>query len=227
LKKEIILVGSFHFEQDEEVIRTKEKEVIELVDYLAQFNPTKVALEWEKSEESNLNELYKSSIEQYSVDEIEQVGFRLAKKLDHDQIYAVNWAGHLTQNDLNNLNNTIQDSYPDLLETMNLMNENTPSIHSDIPLIDSFRDLNTKHVIREYEKMYLSFAEVSNRSGDMVGINFLNKWMERELMIFKNTVEVSQGFPEDRILLLLGSDHLWMLRKMFEGIGWEVINPFS
>ena len=59
----------------------------------------------------------------------------------------------------------------------------------------------------------------------MIGFDFLNKWLERELMIFKNIVEKSNS--NDRILLLIGSDHLWMLRKLFEGNGWKVINPFA
>ncbi|WHZ05764.1 DUF5694 domain-containing protein [Neobacillus sp. YX16] len=110
MKKEIILVGTFHFERDEDLIKRKEEEVKELVDYLAGFKPTKIALEWEKTEEYALNEKYKNSNSIYSIDEIQQVGFRLAQKLQHQKVHAVNWTGHLTHEDMIHLNNEIQHS---------------------------------------------------------------------------------------------------------------------
>ena len=50
---------------------------------------------------------------------------------------------------------------------------------------------------------------------------------ERIREMFKNIIEVSSIDSADRILLVIGGDHLWMLRKLFEGMGWDVINPFS
>lgn len=227
MKKKIILVGTFHFEQDEELINSKENEVKELVDYLAEFKPTKVALEWEKIKVDELNKEYENTKDNYSIDEVQQVGFRLAQKLQHEKVYAVNWSGHLTQDDMMNLNNEIQDSYPALMNIVSNISENSPQISSEIELITSFRKLNNEGTIKEFEKMYLSFVDVKNGKGKMIGFNFLNKWMERELMIFQNVIEVSSKSSEDRILLVIGSDHLWMLRNLFEGIGWKVINPFS
>lgn len=227
MKKEIILVGTFHFEQDEELINSKEYEVKELVDYLAEFKPTKIVLEWEKTEGDELNKEYENTEDNYSIDEVQQVGFRLAQKLQHEKIYAVNWAGHLIQDDMINLNNEIQNSYPDLLNIMGTLSENAPEISSEVELINSFRQLNNEDSIKEFEKMYLSFVEVKDGKGQMKGFDFLNKWMERELIIFKNIIETSSSNSEDRILLLIGSDHLWMLRKLFKGIGWDVVNPFS
>jgi hypothetical protein len=71
LKKEIILVGTFHFEQDAELIKRKENEIKELVNYLAGFKPTGIALEWEKTEDDELNKEYKNSNGNYSIDEIQ------------------------------------------------------------------------------------------------------------------------------------------------------------
>jgi len=126
LEKEIILVGTYHFEQDKELIEKKEKEVIELVEYLAHYKPTKVAVEWEKSKEKDLNIEYKKSNRYYLVDEIQQIGFRLAKELNHEKVYAVNWAGRISQEDMAELNTSIQGLYPELLNTMKVIRENTP-----------------------------------------------------------------------------------------------------
>jgi hypothetical protein len=225
LKKEIILVGTFHFEQDEELIEKKEKEVKELVDYLVYYKPTKVAVEWEISKDKELNIEYQKSNGNYSIDEIQQIGFRLGKKLNHEKVYAVNWTGHISQEDMMELNDSIQGSYPELLNTMKVISENAPKISVNTPLINSYRTLNDKEATKELERTYLSFVTVTDNKEKMIGFDFLNKWMERELMVFKNIVETSNA--DDRILLIIGSDHLWMLRKLFEGNGWKVINPFS
>lgn len=46
-------------------------------------------------------------------------------------------------------------------------------------------------------------------------------------MIYKNIIDILSYDTDERILLLIGSDHLWMLRKLFEGSEWKVIFPFS
>jgi hypothetical protein len=225
LEKEIILVGTYHFEQDEELIAKKEKEVIELVDYLAHYKPTKVAVEWEESKDKDLNIEYKKSDRDYLIDEIQQIGFRLAKKLNHEKVYAVNWSGKITKEDMEELNASIQNSYPELLNKMKVISENAPVISINTPLVNSFRKLNDNEAIKEIERIYLSFVTVTDSKEKMIGFDFLNKWLERELMIFKNIVETTKS--NDRTLLIIGSDHLWMLRKLFEGNGWKVINPFA
>lgn len=225
MEKEIILVGTYHFEQDEELIANKEKEVIELVDYLAHYKPTKVAVEWEASKDKDLNIEYKKSDRDFLIDEIQQIGFRLAKKLNHEKVYAVNWSGKITKEDMEELNASIQDSYPELLNKMKVISENAPVISINTPLVNSFRKLNDNEAIKELERIYLSFVTVTDSKEKMIGFDFLNKWLERELMIFKNIVETTKS--NDRTLLIIGSDHLWMLRKLFEGNGWKVINPFE
>ena len=225
MKKEIILVGTYHFEQVEELIEKKEKEVIELVDYLADYKPTIVAVEWEKSEDKELNIEYQKSNEDYSFDEIQQIGFRLAKKLNHEKVYPVNWVGGISPEDMTELNVSIQDSYPELLNTMKVFSENAPDISLNTPLVNSFRKLNDNEATKELERMYLSFVTVTDNKEKKIGYDFLNKWFERELMIFKNIVGTSNS--DDRILLIIGSDHLWMLTRLFEGNGWKVINPFE
>ncbi len=72
---------------------------------------------------------------------------------------------------------------------------------------------------------YISFIPVEE-NGENIGVAFLNKWIERELTIVKNIGEVLET-PKERILLVVGADHLWMLNKLFEGKGWTVINPFE
>ena len=225
--KEIVLVGTFHFEQVGELIPQKEDEVKELVDFLATYKPTKIALEWDNEEDNKLNDEYRNFNGHYAIGEIQQIGFRLGQNLGHDKLYAVNWNGQLTQEDMTILNQEIQNSYPDVLKIMEDTISNAPLINLDSVLTDSYRKLNDTEAIKGSERMYLSLVNVVGDNKEMIGLNFLNKFSERELMIFKNVVDISTNSLEERILLLIGSDHLWQLNKLFEGIGWNVINPFS
>lgn len=220
---EIILVGTYHFVQHEDALLNKELEILELVDLLAELKPSKVAVEWEKSAQEDLNLEYIKSTEEYSMNEIEQIGFRLAGQLNHEEIFAINWSGHLTQEEVIILNQSIQTDHPAVLRVIE--NYSTPSISSGVSLIESYQELNNKEKNAELEKMYLSFLSVVH-NGQNIGHTFLSKWIERELMIVKNVFDIV-GKPEERVLLLVGGDHVWMLAKLFEGKGWKVINPFD
>ncbi|MGD6962271.1 DUF5694 domain-containing protein [Fictibacillus phosphorivorans] len=223
--KEIILVGTYHFEQHAEVIKDKEYEIERLVEYLLDFNPTKIALEWEMEFNDELNKEYKDSKGNYSLNEIQQIGFRLAQKLQHENVYAVDWTGNLTQEDLDKLNFSVQ-RYPKIYRSMNTLTEKTPDVKSDT-IIRSYQELNHADYIAEIENMYLSFVSVEDEKEEKVGFNFINKWFERELMIFKNVVKIVAEHDYERIFLLIGSDHIWLLKNLFEGRGWKVINPFA
>lgn len=224
-KNEIILVGTFHFFQDEELIKNKSLEVSELVDYLAEYNPTKIALEWEKTNQQKLDEAYKNLDNPLSIDEKEQVGFRLANKLKHNKVFAVNWEGRLNQEDMPVLNEAIQLHYPEIAKTMTAYLDKAPNISPNKRLITSFKELNQKEMISELETLYISFSVVE-KDGESIGTQFLSKWLERELMIFKNVLQITEN-QKEQILLFIGSDHLWMLEKLFNGMGWNVINPFQ
>lgn len=223
--KEIILVGSFHFELYPDVIQEKEDDVLELVDYLAKFQPIKILLEWEQSQNKQLNERFQSIEDDFQINEMEQIGFRLAKKLNHEEVFAINWEGHLTQEDMTCLFEAINNEYPVIQNILTTYRELVTNIELNTKLMYSFQKLNEKRLVDELERLYLSFATVEINK-DSIGMNVLKKWMERELTIFKNILQV-ESKTNDRMLLLIGGDHLWMLRKLFEGIGRKVINPFS
>ncbi|UFT98399.1 DUF5694 domain-containing protein [Radiobacillus kanasensis] len=221
-KNEVILLGTFHFEQDEEIVKQKEDEIIELVEYLSIFKPTKIALEWERDEQNALNKLYKESTEKASVDEIQQIGFRLAKKLLHEDVYAINWTGEITQEEMTRLINVVKNGYPELWTA--LKGEHDPELKLHNNVMDAFKALNHKDIVDMNERLYLSLASVDAK-GEAIGLSFINKWMKRELQIFNNILEVSED-SDERVLVVIGSDHLWLLRKWFEGHGWKVQPPF-
>lgn len=222
---EIVLVGTYHFAYQEDILMGKQAEILELVNFLADFKPDKIAVEWERSEQEELDKGYTKSEENYEMNEVEQIGFRLATKLDHKKVFAVNWAGPLTQEEMMVLNQAIQEKYPSVLQAVEAFSEKSAALSPQQTLLESYRHLNNQELIKELEKMYLSFLAVEN-NGQNIGVSFLSKWIERELAIVKNISEILEK-PKERILLIVGGDHIWMLKKLFEGKGWGVNNPFE
>ncbi|MCA0969320.1 DUF5694 domain-containing protein [Halobacillus litoralis] len=225
MEKEVILVGTFHFEQHPDIIQRKEREIKELVDVFRQYKPDKVALEWERTQEDELNALYQESDRDLSIDELQQIGFRLARQLKHKKVFAVNWAGTMTEQDVTDLHKAVENAERDIQDQLSRTTERYPEINENQSVYTSYRQLNAPSFIRDVEEMYLSFIGLHDESDEAVGLRFLNKWSEREHRIFKHVSEMTDS--GERVLLLIGSDHLWTLRRLFEGSGWNVITPFE
>ncbi|MDL4842291.1 DUF5694 domain-containing protein [Aquibacillus rhizosphaerae] len=225
IKKEILLVGTMHFAQQGNLIKEKVLEILEVVNYLDRCRPTKIAVEVNKSEAKSLNERFRKEDIIFKNDEVEQIGFRLAKQLKHPYIYPINWEGSLTENNMLDLHQVIQSNYPDIQKKISDFTEKDVGISHDVRLLESYQQLNNTKILKDLEAMYLSFVVVEDNY-EPIGAYFLTKWIEREMMIFKHIEEISE-LEEERTLLIVGSDHLWMLRKLLEGNGWGVINPFG
>lgn len=227
LSKEIILTGTFHFEQEVEIINKKEQEVLELVDYLSRLRPTKIALEWDAGAHDQLSGKFIHADGQYEIHEIEQIGFRLAKKLGQKLVYAVDWDAGISNEDMIKLNSAIQNTYPEVLKSMESVQGKFPLLSEESHLQNSYQQLNSRSLLEELEKLYWSFAVIQDDTGDRIGIEFLKKWLEREMMIYKNIEDLTGDEAGERIFLLIGSDHLWGLKMLFEKNGWNVIMPFG
>jgi hypothetical protein len=90
LKPKVLLLGTFHMGPTTDQFTTKmdnllspkrQQEIQDVVLRLKRFNPTKMAFEVEKKQNDSMNEKYKqyrSGIDELEVNEIYQIGFRIA-----------------------------------------------------------------------------------------------------------------------------------------------------
>lgn len=98
----IMLLGTFHFEDrgldDYKPQATfdagaRQNEVLEVVERLAAYNPTKIAVERRFDEQETLNRAYREYVQnalELPGDEVYQLSFRLARRLQHSGLYGVN-----------------------------------------------------------------------------------------------------------------------------------------
>ena len=88
----VMVVGTFHFNDAEILEEKNQKEIQKLISALAEFDPTKVVLEWEPSAHLTTNKAYQAFLQdsfsiQEKINEVYQLGFRLAEAAGHDSIY--------------------------------------------------------------------------------------------------------------------------------------------
>lgn len=105
----ILLLGAFHFEDagrdwykpqhDVDILSaSRQREIIEVVDRLAHYAPTKIAVERTPEQQGEIDEGYAAYLRgnlDRVADEIYQLGFRLAAQLGHRRVCGVNaWDRH-------------------------------------------------------------------------------------------------------------------------------------
>lgn len=98
----IMLLGTFHF-ADKGLdgykptttfdVNARQVEVQDVVERLAAFKPTKIAVELRAAEQEAMNQSYRAYVRgklELGPDEVHQLGFQLARQLGHDGLYGVN-----------------------------------------------------------------------------------------------------------------------------------------
>src|ERR1051325_3748805 len=104
-RPEILVLGAFHManpghdlaniQVDDVRSPPRQREMAELLAVLKKFNPTKIAIESDVTGSSRPKEYenYLAGRHELTRNEIEQIGFRLAKELGHKKIYPVDVDG--------------------------------------------------------------------------------------------------------------------------------------
>ena len=97
-KPQIAMLGTFHFAGSSDVIamqvddlksEKRQEEIKQLVEALAKFKPTKVILEYPylNTRLDSTYQLYLGGQHKLTINERQQLGFRLAKAMGHEHIY--------------------------------------------------------------------------------------------------------------------------------------------
>lgn len=242
---QVLLVGTFHFQYfNLDVVKTaadkqvnilspeKQKEVQELVNYIARFKPTKIIIEGEPGDTtwSNRYKRYLAGKKVLGKNEIEQLAFRLAKQFKLDTLYGADAANIyddlFMSKDSVALRPTLlnifsgwgddyiykcdkeicrrYDSLQKYDETLNLKNT----------LLYYFKYLNSdKSLARNYGVYFNGdyFEQGDTRGADALAMD----WYNRNLRIYRN-IQKATTSPNDRILVIFGQGHVAILKQLFE-----------
>lgn len=238
---QVLLMGTWHFtypgldehktkEEDKINIFTpkRQEELQELLDYVAQFQPTKIIVESGANTGYLMNRYrrWKKGEEELYANERDQVGIRLMDQLGLDTIYGCDAWGLL-----GDLHEKIGDSEADQYikkvgdrhyfggkdEWMKRYKEWYVYSDKQMPhntLLENFLYLNQDKVIDRYFGAYISGGQFDSEAFE--GPDALSMfWMNRNLRIFHKIQQLDIQ-DDDRLLILFGAGHMGILRWLYE-----------
>ncbi len=241
-KPTIMILGSGHlanwgadrinYKMDDVLAPKRQTELQELVEQLARFKPTKVAVEVDERWDAKLQEEYNGYLKgnfQLERHEIHQIGFQLAKEMGHSKVYCVDYFrddpivrdeldDHLTDwgafAEKNNQKHLLSDD--EKIEGKIVQDEEgrtwiVPETYE--PLIDMYIRMNQDEKIRKNLRGYLRIARIGSQD-QYPGANWVaHRWYPRNLKTFVNLTRITES-EDERILLIIGTGHLGFLKQI-------------
>jgi len=231
-KPGLMILGTFHFRDAGKdgykpkfpfnVLSDKRQaEVEDLVNSLAEYKPTKIAVEWKKNtDQPFLDSLYQQYLEgKYTLgeNEIYQVSFRLGKKLGHAKLYCVDaparWypdvpadSAFAAQFNQSRFDDTL---YNDKFYKFYQLQDSLKTVYS---LKRSLQRVNSDEADYLFHGHYLIGSYKYAAGNQYPGADNLTGWYNRNLRILSNVLQLAEK-EDDRIFLLIGHGHLPILRQ--------------
>lgn len=220
----IMILGTFHMAGSQDLVSSKvddltsdkrQREIIELVNSIKKFNPTKVAVEYEYKNADKLNSKYESYVNgeiQLKIHEIHQIGFRLAEYLGHKRIYPVDWMEQGAA--INSIGEVYEYTKKDQPQFLPLFESEDFKLEKDATVSDAYRFYNEKENIKKTHKSYVNMARIG-LDNEYKGMGWLIWWYQRNLIIFARLAQLVEDSNE-RIFLLIGSGHIGILSNFLK-----------
>jgi len=229
---EVMIVGVYHLGDTPDVIKIEQKndhdvklEAEEVVDALSRFNPTKLAVEAEWEGQAKLNEKYRKYQQgdpNLTKNEIEMIGFPLAKQSGISEVSCVDWMGN--EEDSIPFSDVLlyaEEFEPDLYERLMTMyvepmQQKTEQL-SKLSILEGYKLVNETEFIKMSHQIYLEVAMIG-KERDYYAMDWLTWWYKRNLIIYSNIRRLMTS-PQERVLLLIGIAHVHPIKQFLEESG--------
>lgn len=233
---EVVVLGTFHFgnpgqdianiQVDDVLAPKRQAEIAKILDGLARFKPTKIAVEAQRRQPgTNFSErypLFRAGKMEPSANEVVQLGYALAQRLGHQNVYAVD----------------VDGDFPfDAVMAFAKKTGREAKLAANIAAIQAWTaevsaQLKTKtlgQVLRQHNDpasvahgndFYLDTLRYGALD-EQPGADLVSRWYERNFKICARIVQAAE--PGDRILVIYGSGHAYLLRHCLGGTpGWRI-----
>ena len=218
---EVMILGTFHFAQvdDVDVLEpARQRELDTVLTSLEAFGPARVAVEYPHAQAGELRRSYRdylgrSADSLTSRNEISQIGFRLARRLGHDEVYAVDVPMNLWDDSIQVFDDRWPDSRDALRARWPARHQRDEWDRAAAPIAETLLRLNRDEVPGNSE-MYGGFLPLVEEDV-YAGALKLRPWYDRNLRIVQNLFRTAQP-GDERILLVIGAGHLRVLKQILE-----------
>jgi Family of unknown function (DUF5694) len=224
-RPEILVLGTYHManpghdihnmQADDVLSPKRQQEITQLIEVLKTFHPTKIAIEAEVGSQRVAQQYSDYLAGKYALsrNEIDQIGYRLAKELGHRTIYPIDVDGDFPWQRVVNYAkaNGISDKFEAINAGWGTMVKEQGDFLGSHTVLETLEFMNSDS--RPARDMALYFALV--RYGDpydYAGSDLLAAWYQRNIRIYRNIVALIDS-PAEKILVIYGSGHLGWLRQ--------------
>jgi hypothetical protein len=230
-KSEVMVLGTYHFRQDQhydELSPENQREIDRVLSALAAYQPTKVVIEWEPQNSAKVNLEYQQYLNgNFSIDTLVnegfQLGFKLAKKIGHQSVYLFDdqteFIGSLENFSFDSLTAYAEQNdtgfYDIHMERLiSTFNKNQAAL-DELGIYDRLVQMNSPQATRiNAQRMHLYEVRIGIQKS-WIGPDWLGRWYRRNVRMMSNVLKFSEP-PNDRILIIVGDNHKWVLEQMFD-----------
>ena len=224
-KPEVLVVGVYHManpghdvfnmKADDVLAPKRQAEITQLIEVLKKFQPTKVAIE---------SDPYGPRVGQYAdylagkrtltSNEIEQLGFRLAKEMGHKTIYPVDADGDFPwPRVVNYAKGSGRSQEMDaIVSEIGAMVKAEDQYLASHTVLETLLYMNDDARVAESMGFYFREAHLGE-PGDWAGADLVSDWFRRNMRIYSNLTRLVDS-PNERVLVIYGAGHLGWLRHI-------------
>ncbi|MDZ7773510.1 MAG: DUF5694 domain-containing protein [Balneolaceae bacterium] len=238
-KIQVMILGTSHFgNPGQDVINTEfpdvklpkyQRQIRQVVDSLAEFKPTKVALEARPDYRAEMDSMYRAWLggeHELTRNERQQLGFRLAGRMGHSRLYGIDYEGEFP---FRAVIRYAKEHQPEFIREFDSIRRTVKqvddSLYANATIREILRYNNGKESLSRQRNYYAKTAAVGDDS-TWVGVDLVTQWHRRNIQIFAKLARVAE--PGDRVAVIFGSGHAPLLRYFVESSrNMELVDPLD
>jgi len=226
-RAEVLVLGVYHMsnpghdifniQADDVLAPKRQAEIAQVMAVLKRFQPTKIAVERDPGDNRLSKDYadYLAGKHELTRNEIEQLGFRLAKELGHKTVYGVDADGEFPYPRLVKYAKATERTK----ELDALMGEVGDMVKAQDAYLASHTVLETLLYMNADDKVaqdvgyYYRQAHLGE-AWDWAGADLVADWFRRNVRIYSNVIQLADS-PTERVLVIFGAGHLGWLQHDF------------
>ena len=226
----VLLLGSIHFTpstqdayQNKRVdVQDKQRQVEleQMLAQLSQFNPNQICVEVPLKSQSKIDSQYHHYLKgQYKLgtDEIDQIAYPLAKRLNLPTLTCVNYRGSFDLDAVTEYAkaNGQTQTLTSLNQFASGMAAGVVDVQQKRSISELYRFINSKEELTKNAAIYSAYAVRVGQGSNYPGTDLVAGWYSTNLHIYTNILRAVR--PTDRaIIVLFGYGHIPILKHLFE-----------
>lgn len=241
-KNKIALIGTFHFHLVKSHFgvdfnlqeASKQQELNDITQSLSTYNPTKIFVEWDYTKQAELDTLfdlylkdttysliknkYGKNESMYFDSEVQQLGFRLAKKLGHSKVYAFDFP---LAEETDSMQNFIEKhNRRDIFdEITNEFKSFALNVGNKFQKTQSIKELllffNSNVIENQFNNGYITTFNKIGTEDNFSGAFYVSERYRRNLYMY-SLIQKKINKENERILVIVGAQHAAGFREFIQ-----------